>query len=165
MGSDSGAISVTDDRKGMDANNPINARHARDTRDAVSTKFNLSGPSPLHPPDEFAMRSPAPPVLLEGSSARTSHGVPAAATVAAEIQPLLVGSRWVVAPPHQLETAGDPDETILFDGDTLCTLLAVHSGRRTVTEIAGRRGLTQTAHALARLRELGLVRTEALPAA
>ncbi|MGH2350429.1 MAG: hypothetical protein ACRDI2_04820 [Chloroflexota bacterium] len=63
-------------------------------------------------------------------------------------------AHWVVAP---LEEEHGP---VALDRTMLQTLLAINRGRRTVEEIANGRGLVETTHALARLRDLGLVKPE-----
>lgn len=62
---------------------------------------------------------------------------------------------WVIVPPD--ERTG-PDEPVDVDRDAIETYLAVSSGKRSVEEIAGERGLAETVDALSRLRDMGLVR-------
>ncbi|MDQ3702334.1 MAG: DUF4388 domain-containing protein, partial [Chloroflexota bacterium] len=76
-----------------------------------------------------------------------------------EIRPLLV-TRWGVAPPEGTGSTDSREAPIVLDRRALDVLLAVNRGRHTVDEIAGAGNLVETAHALLRLRDEGLVQAE-----
>lgn len=76
-----------------------------------------------------------------------------------EIRPLLV-TRWGVAPSEGAGGGESREASIVLDRRALDVLLAVNRGRHTVDEIAGAGGLVETAYALLRLRDQGLVQAE-----
>lgn len=76
-----------------------------------------------------------------------------------EIRPLLV-TRWGVAPPDGAGSRATGEASIVLDRRALDVLLAVNRGRHTVDEIAGPGNVVETAHALLRLRDQGLVQDE-----
>lgn len=76
-----------------------------------------------------------------------------------EIRPLL-RTHWGVAPPEAVGSRESREASIVLDRRALDVLLAVNRGHHTVDEIAGAGNLVETAQALLRLRDQGLVQAD-----